>query len=103
MGRMDEERLPKRMLFGELRKKRPCHGMKRWRDVAKLNMEAIGVGDRWYELCQDRGDWFKLCCEGMERVSETRQRNGYPANNQSQPSSFQCTCGRSFRRQGDLI
>ena len=29
VGRMDEERLPKRMLFGELRKKRPCHGMRK--------------------------------------------------------------------------
>ena len=102
VGRMDEQRLSKRMLFEELRKKRPCHGMnKRLRDVAKLNMEAIGVGGRWYELCEDKGDWFKLCCEGLGRVSETRQRNECPANNQSQPSNFQCTC-RSFCRQEDL-
>ena len=40
----------------------------KWRDAAKLNMEAVCVGDWWYELCQDRGDWFKLCCKGMERV-----------------------------------
>ena len=26
-------------------------------------MEAIREGDKWYELYQDRGDWFKLCCE----------------------------------------
>ena len=26
---------------------------KRWRDVAKSNIEAIGMGNRWYELCQD--------------------------------------------------
>ena len=43
VGRMDGERLPKRVLFGELRKKRPCHGVKkRWRDVARSNVEAIG-------------------------------------------------------------
>ena len=34
VGRMNKERLPKRVLFGELRKRRPCHGVKkRWRDV----------------------------------------------------------------------
>lgn len=103
VGRMEEERLPKRVLFGELRKKRPCHGVKRrWRDVARSNVEAIGVSDRWYELCQDRKEWFELCCEGVERVSQTRQRNTCPANNQSQSRSFNCACGRSFRRQGDL-
>ena len=76
VGCMDEGRLPKRILrvFGKL-KRRPCHGMKkRWRDFAKLNMEAIGVGDRWYELCQDRGDWFKLCCEGMESVRDQAEK-----------------------------
>ena len=36
-------------------------------------MEAIGVGDRWYELCQDRKEWFRLCSEGMEKV--TRQKS----------------------------
>lgn len=51
MGRTDEERLPKRVQFGELRKKRPCHAVKkRWRDVARSNVQAIDVGDRWYEL-----------------------------------------------------
>ena len=36
VGRMDEERLPNRLLFGELNMKRPCHGAKkRWRDVLK--------------------------------------------------------------------
>ena len=70
---MDEERLPKRVLFGELRKKRPYHRVKkRWRDIAKTNVEAIGVSERWYKLCQDRKEWFKLCSEGVERVSETR-------------------------------
>lgn len=33
LGRMEDERLPEEMLFGELRKKRPCHGLKKgWRD-----------------------------------------------------------------------
>ena len=44
VGRMDEERLPNRLLFGELNMKRPCHGAKkRWRDVLKVDLQAIGV------------------------------------------------------------
>ena len=98
VGCMDEERLPKKMLFGDLRKTRPCKGTKkRWRDVVRSNVEAIGVGKMWYELCQDRKEWFKLCCEGGEKISEAIQRNEFPANNQPQSSSFNCACGQSFQ------
>ena len=72
----------------------------RWRDAAKSDMEATGVGDRWYELCQDRKEWFRLCSKGMEKI--TRQKNTCSANNQPQSRRLNCTCGRSFRRQGDL-
>ena len=103
VGRMNEERLPKRVLFGEVRKKRPHHGVKkRWRDVARSNVEAIGVSERWYSLCQDRKIWFRMCCEGVEKVSKTRQENTCPANYRAQTCKFICDCGRSFRRQGDL-
>ena len=101
LGRMGNDRLPKKVLFGELRGKRPCHGTKRrWRDVVRSDMEAIGAGDRWYELCQDRKEWFELCQKGLE--TRTRQKTRCAANNQPQSSEFNCTCGRSFRRQGDL-
>ena len=29
LGRMEDERLLKKMLYGELREKRPCHGLKK--------------------------------------------------------------------------
>ena len=39
--------------------KRPCHGAKkRWRDVLKVDLQAIGVYNRWYEFCQDRKGGF---------------------------------------------
>ena len=38
LGCKDDERLPKRLLFGELRKKRACHGPKnRWKDQISEN------------------------------------------------------------------
>ena len=39
LERMEEERLPKKLLFGQLVKKRPCHETKkRWRDGVKLDL-----------------------------------------------------------------
>ena len=101
---MDEERLPKRMLFGELRKRDHVKERKKVERCCYIEY-GILVWEIRGMTCAKTGDWFKLCCEGMEsmkRVLETRQRNECPANNQSQSSSLQCTCGRSFRRQGDL-
>lgn len=55
VGQMEETRLPKIIQFGELKKTRPRHGTKRrWRNVVKLDVEAIGVGGGWYEACQDK-------------------------------------------------
>ena len=47
VGRIDEVRLPNRLLFGELNIKRPCNGTKKkWRDVLKVDLQAICVHDR---------------------------------------------------------
>ena len=85
---MDEERLPNRLLFGELNMKRPCHrAKKRWRDVLKVDLQAIGVYDRWYELCQDRKWWFHLCLDGVKKISTSMLRT---------MGSFKvCACVRS--------
>ena len=64
VGRMDEGRLPKKLLFGELRKTRPSHGSKRrWRDLASQDLKAICAEDTWYKRCQDRKGWFDVCQE----------------------------------------
>ena len=54
LGRMDDDRLPKKLLFGELLKKRPFHdAKKRWRDVVMSDLRDMGVGVDWYCLCHD--------------------------------------------------
>jgi len=41
---MDPERLPKKIIFGELQKKRPHHGTKRrWRDLVSSDLVELGV------------------------------------------------------------
>ena len=65
----------------------------------RSDVETIGIGERWYELCQDRKEWFKLCSERVEKVSLSRTKNTCSANNQPQTRALICACGRSFRKR----
>ncbi len=58
LSRMRAHRLPKLCLFGWLPQKRPCGGpRRRWRDMIKKDLQAVQVGDDWYNVAQDRGKW----------------------------------------------
>ena len=101
LGRMNEERLPKKMLFGEL-KKRPFSGTKkRWRDMVSADLQAIGMKEGWYGVCQERKEWLVRCRGGIEEMVSCQKQNTCAANRQTQDKSFQCLCGRVFRRPGD--
>ena len=77
--------------------KRPCHGAKkRWRDVLKVDLQAIGVYDKWYEFCQGRKGWFHLCLDGVEKISTSRRWNTCSANKQSELRTLSFACGRKF-------
>ena len=98
MAQMDSSRLPKQLLFGELVKPRPRHSTKRrWRDLAVADIQAIGVGRTWYEVAQNRKEWADICKRCSASDSES-----CAANSSTSDSSYPCSCGRSFRRQGDL-
>ncbi len=93
---MGDDRLPKRVLFGELRKKRACHGpKKRWRDLV---LSDLKMKDEWYQLCQDRKEWRKRCQEGVDSVASSRKRRSCAANRQ-QPTSFVCL-RKTFQKAG---
>ena len=98
MARMDDSRMPKQLLYGELVKPRPRHGTKRrWRDLAVADIQTIGVARTWYEVAQNRKEWAEICkrCYAADSESCT-------ANSSNSDGSYLCSCGRSFRRQGDL-
>ena len=59
---MEDSRMPKQLLFGELVRTRPRHGTKRrWRDLAEADVQAVGLGGAWYEVAQDRNEWEEIC------------------------------------------
>ena len=97
--------MPKQLLFGELEKRRPCHGTKRrWRDVAEADVKAVGASDGWYDLAQDRQAWFARCQDRLASFVEQQPCSGWPSGptSSTRHGSYPCPCGRSFRRKGDL-
>ena len=57
LARMESNRLPKQLPFGELVKKRPCRGTKRrWGDVAAADIKT----GEWYHLAR-RGAFGEQC------------------------------------------
>lgn len=90
VARMNDDRLPKRLLFGELLATRPRHGpRKRWRDVVSSDLTVLDLtASSWYAAAQDRQSWRTLCQQKKDRIEEPRV--ACPA------------CHRDFRRQSDL-
>ena len=66
IARMESNRLPKQLLFGEL-VKRPSHGTKRrWRDVAAADIKAMAISEgEWYDLAQERSTWRAIRKDGL--------------------------------------
>ena len=50
VARMEDSRMPKQLLFGELERLRPRHGIKRrWRDLVVADVQAVGLEVGWTE------------------------------------------------------
>ena len=89
IARTDATRLPKQVLFGELRATRPRQGPeKRFRDVPAADCAFLQVTQDWYQLAQDRKAWWERC-------------HTKPEEDLSPANEFSCRCGRTFRRRSD--
>ena len=91
MARMEDDRIPKALLFGSFPGKRPAHGpRKRWRDCARLDVHQL---PEWYQVAtSSRRDWRQFYLGLHDKDNSDTDR-----------SSVSCrTCRREFRRLGDL-
>ena len=54
--RMDDVRIPKRLLFGWLPQPQPAHGAKlRWRDKVRQDQKRFSIAEAdWHRLAKDR-------------------------------------------------
>ena len=116
VARMEEDRIPKRLLFGWLPQRRPAHGTKmRWRDRVRKGLKRFGIAESsWYRVAQERGCWRGKCHAGLEdvtgkRVQEDEQRRrrreetGSRQLEDTTAKPFECEiCHRHFRRRQDI-
>ena len=114
IARMDDGRIPKKMLFGWFPQHRPAHGARmRWRDRVQKDLRKFKIGENnWFRVSQERDMWREVCRAGLEHATETRlgkdemRRSNAGRGSQSDAVTslpFQCdTCQRSFRRRQDI-
>ena len=106
--RMDEGRIPKHLLYGELvQGKRPVGRPKlRFKDVVKRDMQAISLSvDSWESLASDRSVWKTCCIEALREgekclnimVDTRRERQKARALATPTPTDSAYVCGSCHR------
>ena len=110
--RMPDERLPKKVLYGELPEGKPSQGgqKKRYKDTLKASLKDFNIQtESWEQAAQDRTKWrclinkgasqfeAKRICEAERKRKERKARAKGPSSDSAQ-SEFTCSiCNRQFR------
>ena len=79
---MPDERLPKKILYGELQVGKRSHGgqKKRYKDTLKASLKDFNIpAESWEQIAQDRTKWRGLIKRGAveyetKRISEAEQK-----------------------------
>ena len=94
--RMDNDRLPKQLLYGELSVGARTAGgqLKRYKDTTKKMLKACNISPENLEaLAEDRQEWRTLSRRGLQHFEEGRNRRLLEATPTA--TSFACPeCGR---------
>ena len=112
------ERLPKKILYGELQVGKRSHGdqKKQYKDTLKASLKDINIPtESWEQIAQDRTKWRGLLRKGAgeyeaKRISEAEQKRAQrKAKVKASPTLFpssdlSCSiCNRQFRAKIGLI
>ena len=111
---MPEERLPKKILSGELQIGKRFHGgqKKRYKDTLKASLKDFNIPTvSWKEIAQDRAKWRGLIRRGAgeyeaKRISAAEQKRAQrKARAKASPAQFSSSdlscsiCSRQFRAE----
>ena len=101
--RMNDSRLPKQLLYGELKEgKRKVGGQKlRYKDTIKRHLKRIDCDtNTWEERARDRKIWRAVVKGAVKRVEDKREEEfqlRHQARHEELVSNITCArCGRSF-------
>ena len=115
---MPEERLPKKIVCGELEMGKHCHGgQKKWyKDTLKASLKDFNIpAESWEQIAQDWAKWRGLLRTGAseyeaKRISEAEQKHAqHKARAKASPTELSCSdlccsiCNRQFRARIGLI
>ena len=114
VARMSDNRLPKKLMFGELQsgKRRVGGPKKRYKDTLKASLKSFNIEpDTWEQAAQNRKVWRASVFKGgqayeRDRTSKAeRKRQARKENTtSSSPGKIACPhCTRTFRAQIGLI
>ena len=112
--RMPDERLPKKVFFGELQEGKRSQGgqKKRYKDTLKASLKDLGIPiGSWEQTAQERSKWQGLINKGAAlyekresvKLKERERKantNGPPADSMTLTCS---TCNRQFRARIGLV
>ena len=114
--RMPDERLPKRIFYGELQYGQRSHGgqKKRFKDTLKASMKAFAINpDTWERAAMDRSTWRSSIHEGARSCEANRitaaekkrqARKAHAVNPPGDVALAPCPfCSRTFRARIGLI
>ena len=116
--RMPEERLPKKILYGELEMGKRSHGgqKKRYKDTLKASLKNFNIPtESWEQIAQDQAKWRGLIRRGAseyeaKRISEAEQKHAQrKATAKVSSTELSCfdlycsICNRQFRARIGLI
>ena len=77
--RMQDTRLPKKLLFGELKSGKRTHGgqKKRFKDTLKTSLKRFNIDvDNWENLAQERVIWWSIIVDGAVTSKSDRVKEG---------------------------
>ena len=115
--RMPDERLPKKILYGELQVGKRSHGgqKKRYKDTLKASLKDFIPNESWEQIAQDCTKWRGLIKRGAgeyeaKRISEAEQKRAQrKARAKASPTELSSSdlsssiCNRQFRAKIGLI
>ena len=114
--RMNENRLPKTLMYGQIANAKRPEGrpLLRYKDKLKANLSSLKISSSssWEQLATERNDWRNLCNqhvthfeeERKQKMIKSRQERKAPHTSSTSNSQFICDiCSKVCKSKAGLV